>query len=256
MGFISFNLNYYKNKIEYYENNVLTKSDIYEAKQLLKMIDDLIDEKYYELYNALQKDSAIVDRLKTVVKASGEEPFAVMASGGSIQRLNNDKTELKKYLDDLTARAETYTNYPNNDFFEEIKRFCNSIEYDANRSYIFLLRDTLLPYVFFKNKYAENIYPYLISRSFFNMLYKNKNVDDVVRAVIFEALEKGYDDFEKYMRYCKKEISNKLTSFPKLATIVKNLLSQIKSEKNYSYRDGLLRYLSSALVCVRRTDRI
>ncbi|MDE6586055.1 MAG: hypothetical protein K2K80_05185 [Clostridia bacterium] len=231
MSFISFNLNYYKQRIEYYEKSALTKNDIYEAKQLLKLIDDLIDEGYYELSDALQKDSCIVDRLKSVIKAAGEEPFNNVVSDKSSAGFNNEEIELSKYIDNLIIRAKAYTHYSDYSFLTEIKSFCNSIKYDKNCSYIFLLRDTLLPYIFFKNKLAENIYPYLISRSFLNLIYKNGNVDDIVRAVIIKALENGHNSFESYFNYCKREILNNLSVFPKIITVIKDLLSEIKSEK-------------------------
>ena len=43
MGFISFNEDYYRRKLEGYENGILTDADIYEAKQLMKVLDDLAD---------------------------------------------------------------------------------------------------------------------------------------------------------------------------------------------------------------------
>lgn len=231
MSFISFNLNYYKQKIEYYENSALTKSDIYEAKQLLKLVDDLIDEGYYELFDALQKDFAIVDRLKTVIELAGEKPFTTAISDKNLIRFNNEKIELSEYIDNLILRAQAHNYYSDDNFLAEIKNFCNSIEYDKNCSYVFLLRDTLLPYIFFKNKLAKNIYPCLISRSFLNLIYKDKNIDDIVRAVIFKALDNGHKDFESYIHYCKREIINNLSGFPKIITIIKDLLSEIKSEK-------------------------
>lgn len=231
MSFISFNLNYYKEKIEYYEKKALTKSEIYEAKQLLKLIDDLIDEGYFGLYNALQKDLAIVDRLKNVIKTAGDKPFTTDASDKSVQRFSNDKIELSTYIDNLISRVKVNTYYSDNKFLTEIKKFCNSIICDKNCSYVFLLRDTLLPYIYFKNKLAENIYPFLLSRSFLDLIYKQQNIDDIVRAVIFESLENGLKDFDSFVSYCKYEIRNRLSAFPKIVAIIKGLLSSIKSEK-------------------------
>ena len=44
MGFISFNEEYYRRKLEEYENMILSDAEIREAKQLLKVLDDLTDE--------------------------------------------------------------------------------------------------------------------------------------------------------------------------------------------------------------------
>ena len=43
MGFISFNENYYRHRLEVLENKELDDDDIYEAQQLLKVLDDLTD---------------------------------------------------------------------------------------------------------------------------------------------------------------------------------------------------------------------
>ena len=43
MGFISFNEEYYRRKLEEYENRILSDVEIREAKQLLKVLDDLTD---------------------------------------------------------------------------------------------------------------------------------------------------------------------------------------------------------------------
>lgn len=160
MSFISFNLNYYKDKIEDYENRVLDERDIYEAKQLLKLIDDFADEGYYTLFDAVQGDFAGVDRLKAVIKNAGEVPFAVVTDDKSSDRFKNEKIELSKYIENLILRAKEQTDYSDNGFLTEIKEFCESIKYDKNCAYVFLLRDTLLPYVYFKDKSAENISVY------------------------------------------------------------------------------------------------
>ena len=53
MGFISFNENYYRRKLEEYENKILSDADICEAKQLLKVLDDLTDERYTNLNDTI-----------------------------------------------------------------------------------------------------------------------------------------------------------------------------------------------------------
>lgn len=44
MGFLSFNEKYYAKTLERLEGRELNKSQLYEAKQLLKVLDDLLDE--------------------------------------------------------------------------------------------------------------------------------------------------------------------------------------------------------------------
>lgn len=65
MSFFSFNENFYRRKLEYYENRSLSNADIYEAKQLLKVLDDLTDEGYTNLgkfYVNLSSDEAVKEQ--------------------------------------------------------------------------------------------------------------------------------------------------------------------------------------------------
>ena len=55
MELISFNENYYRRKLEEYENKNLSDADICEAKQLLKVLDDLTDEGYTRRINGRTK---------------------------------------------------------------------------------------------------------------------------------------------------------------------------------------------------------
>ena len=77
MGFISFNEKYYRGKLEGYENKVLSDSDILEAKQLLKVLDDLTDEGYTNLNDTMEKDFSCLTRLRAVLRRYGEVPFPV-----------------------------------------------------------------------------------------------------------------------------------------------------------------------------------
>ena len=57
MGFMSFNENYYRRKLEECENKILSDTEIREAKQLLKVLDDLTDEGYTNLNDTMEADS-------------------------------------------------------------------------------------------------------------------------------------------------------------------------------------------------------
>lgn len=231
MSFVSFNLNFYKEKIERYENCPLTQADLLEAKRLLKMVDDLIDEGYFELFSVLQEQGGIVDRLKKVIECAGERPFSTILRKATTDVFRSDQTEFAEYLNGLTARASEVTPCADEGFLHEIVGFCNSIEYDESCAYVFLLRDALLPYLYFANQGRKNLFPLLLSRRFLNLLCNNAGVDDVVRSAVFEALENGCKDFESFIAYCKKAIVDKLSPFPNVTQAVKDLLKKIDSEK-------------------------
>ena len=55
MGFISFSLDYYKAELQKLESAMASEENVYHAKQLLKMLDDLLDEGYTELNKKWKK---------------------------------------------------------------------------------------------------------------------------------------------------------------------------------------------------------
>ena len=77
MGFMSFNENYYRRKLEEYENKILSDTEIREAKQLLKVLDDLTDEGYTNLNDTMEADFSCLTRLRAVLHRCGEAPFLI-----------------------------------------------------------------------------------------------------------------------------------------------------------------------------------
>ena len=77
MGFISFNENYYRRKLEDYENKILSDAEIREAKQLLKVLDDLTDEGYTNLNDRMEEDFSCLTRLRAVLHQCGVVPFPI-----------------------------------------------------------------------------------------------------------------------------------------------------------------------------------
>ena len=59
MGFISFSLNYYERELRQLEAEDVTAESIYKAKQMLKMLDDLVDEGYTELNENWKKHTKV-----------------------------------------------------------------------------------------------------------------------------------------------------------------------------------------------------
>lgn len=77
MGFVSFNLNYYKSQLLQLESAPATDESIYRAKQLLKILDDLQDEGYTSLCEALEENYQGVSRLKIYLQSNNVAPLFV-----------------------------------------------------------------------------------------------------------------------------------------------------------------------------------
>lgn len=229
MGFISFNLAYYGKKTEYYENKRLNAEEIAEAKRLLKLVEDLKDEGYDELFNALQSAFWGVDRLRAILNSYGEEPFKIKARVAGADEYKWETAELTEYLGGLIKRCEDVAG--ESKFADEVENFRDFIGYEEGASYVFLLRDALLPYVYYSKNNAKNLYPWLISRKFFDLVCNGAHIDDLIRSVIFAALERGYRDFRSFTDYCKGEISVIIERYPDVSATLGKLLADIRSEK-------------------------
>lgn len=72
MDFISFNLEFYKNELQKLKTAIVSEETIYRAKQLLKMIDDLLDEGYTNLNNILEETYSGVSRLRAYLKDNND----------------------------------------------------------------------------------------------------------------------------------------------------------------------------------------
>lgn len=231
MGFISFSLNYYEDKIEYYEHNRLTKDDIYEAKQLLKMIDDLIDEGYTELYDKIEAEFHGVTRIKQILELHNEKPFEIQKHLVTNQCYDTEQIELTAGISKMLKDADIHTDLSDNPFLQEMLSFCKWVGYDEDTAYIFLLRDTLLVYLYFMKMDRQELYPWLIGRDFMNHISSGNNIDDVVRASFFDALEAGCNDFYSFKEYCTTKIGQDLKRYPEVITVINQLLSKIKKRK-------------------------
>jgi hypothetical protein len=192
MGFMSFNENYYRRKLEEYENKILSDAEIREAKQLLKVLDDLTDEGYTNLNDTMEEDFSCLTRLRAVLHRCGVVPFPIDHERLSDTVYGKNEYELEALLGNLIEDAGSHSGVSANPFLEEIYRYCEWIGYEEDTAYVFLMRDALLPYVFFRSRGRDNIYPWLISRRFLEDITETEYVDDDIRLPLYEALESGY----------------------------------------------------------------
>ena len=241
MGFISYSLNYYKNELEKIEQGVVSKETIYKAKQLLKMLDDLLDEGYTELNKHLEAEFQGASRLRNYLEKNGAKPFAMPHKVVTDAQVTygNDKLELTQVIETMISGAEALagedvgnSSIEIDTFLEELLRFCEWIGYEEDTAYIFLLRDTLLPYIYYRAKSRTEVYPWLLGRKTLEALSGKSGVDDEIRAAVIKALEeeKGRS-FNELCEAVLPGIRSTLKDYPKMEQDLKNMLAKIKKQR-------------------------
>ena len=234
MGFISFNLEFYKNELENLKTAPVSEETIYRAKQLLKMLDDLVDEGYTELNQKSEETFSGVSKLRAYLKENHSEPFPIFRNPFSGMDLPYEQRacELTEALDELTLKAEKSSDVCDHAFLSELIDFCNWIGYEEDTAYIFLLRDTLLPFISYQNKRRKHIYPWLLGRKTLTKLTGKENVDDEIRSPIFQVLESGRcrntDDF---FGMVLPEIRSFLKKYPEIGKSFLPMLGEIGEKK-------------------------
>ncbi len=230
MGFLSYSLRYYREKIEQYETEPLTPAAVYEAKQLLKMLDDLLDEGYTALNQQMEETFSGVTRLKRLLTAWGQAPFPLPA----VRRPEGEygaPQELTAYLKGLRKSPGQCGQPSRSPFLGELERFCAWIGYRDDTAYVFLLRDTLLPFLYYQAAGRENLYPWLIGRKFVDSLSSAPHLDDHIRAVFFEALESGMEQEQEFLDYSRREIKKRIRQFPAVEKALRQLLEPVAAPK-------------------------
>ena len=233
MGFISFNLEFYKNELQKLKTATVSEETVYRAKQLLKMLDDLLDEGYTELNNKLEETFSGVSKLRAYLEDNHIEPFPVYRKPFSASEVTYGQCtyELAEAIKKLAENAKTSTDVRNDEFFTELIDFCKWIGYEEDTAYIFLLRDTLLPYIYYQNKNRKNIYPWLLGRKTLTKLTGTDNVDDEIRSSIITALE--YGQCGNYKDFCDtvlSDIRSVLKRYPEIENCLIAMLCGIKEK--------------------------
>lgn len=234
MSFITYSLSFYENELNAIEHNVVTDKSIYRAKQLLKMLDDLVDEGYTELYEALEQTKNGVSRLKKYIDDNHAEPFVLCskAISNDINTYGTENIELTEAINTVYKRAVDSSIVSNDAFVQRLQAFCDWIEYESDAAYIFLLRDTLLPYVFYLYKERKHIYPWLLSRQSLASISGNAYIDDELRDKIICALEQNAPrSFEEFSRRVLPDMRKVLRNYPLLETALTDLLNDIQQKR-------------------------
>lgn len=231
MGFLSYNLKYFANEIIRMESSETNSKEIYHARQLLKILDDLLDEGYTGLASSLEASCNGISRLRNYLKANNVKPFPEPHRIQESLDIEYDSNSIE-----LTAAVQELMNAANESqdircdaFLNELACFCKWIGYANDTSYIFLFRDTLLPYVYYQSKGRTNIHPWLLGRRTLEQMTGAADVDDEIRASIYKALERGESrNFEEFCKATLPEIKATLKRYPTVERTFSKLLDEIE----------------------------
>ncbi len=230
MGFLSFNEKYYARKLDEYEGKALADAQIYEAKQLLKVLDDLSDEGYTALSERLENKFHCVTRLKAVLERYDETPFDV-PKAICPPAYDRQEKELGDFLSELTVSLPDPARGKGSDLLFDIVEYSRFLRREKDEAYVFLLRDCLLPYLRFAKDGKEGLYAYPIGRAFLRDISGEKNFDDIIRLPIYLAAEEGICDFAQFKEFFVRETKKTLRAYSRVKDTLARLLDGIPFDK-------------------------
>lgn len=230
MGFLSFHERYYREKLAYWESRTLSPAELYDLKQNLKIIDDMVDEGYTNLCSDVEKTFSGMTRMRALLHAYGEEPFPVGADALPDTVYGDTEYELSGLLDELYRRAAA-ERAGDNPFLARVRAYSDWIPRTPDTAYVFLFRDALLPYFRFRANGCTALYPWLISRRFLHRIAGGTDVDDEIRLPVYNALESGHTDPASFFAYCLPRIRAVLKEYPVLAECLTALLRSIPEKR-------------------------
>ena len=245
MDFVEFNLKYYADKIKEYKaipKAGLTKEVLHEAKVLHKFLEDTKDEGYLETYNLFQTQLNACSELEAFITANNEQPFRLtkIANYKDIAYDRNSVESLSSYLIKLGNVSSTpFVNSGEIEGFEkEYKSILDFSEWvyttsKKNTTVVFLLRDTLLPYLAFKSWNTDpsiESVPLLVGRKYLEVFASSEELYDKIHEAEYDAIYQGKHlngEFQKSV--CKNLKSLLITKFPELYAALADLLGKIQS---------------------------
>ena len=233
MGFISYNLSFYRAELARLAACAADEGTVYRARQLLKLLDDLADEGYTELGDALEADCRGVSRLREYLRAHNAAPFplSLQPPGAADVAYASGDEELTGAIRALCAGAAASHAVCGDAFLERLRAFCEWIGYEEDTAYIFLLRDALLPYIYYLSRGRKRIYPWLLGRKAFGAMTGCANADDGIRASIIDALERGCADFGAFCGHALPDIRATLARYPGAAACLRSMLGGIRERR-------------------------
>lgn len=253
MGFLSFNEKYYTEALERLEGRTLDKSELYEAKQLLKLLDDLLDEGYTLLNRTLEEKYSAASRLRAILKAHNEAPFPIQERILRGVKYGDTEMNVEAICERLSERMQNSVAPSDNPFLTDLIGYCRWIPWQSDTAYVFLLRDAFLPYLYFKGSSKSNLYPWVINRDFLRQT-AGEGADDRLRLSVYEALESGVSDYGEFSAYCKPRIRKVLCKHPVLERTLREMLGGIREVKILVIESGYCGTVPLTLVAL--DDRV
>jgi len=237
ISFIDFNLEWYKNRIDYYfsqkTNGKVSDEIIHEAKVLHKFLEDIKDEGYQYTYNLFQDKLQATKKLEQFILQNHEKPFTIAQKSLLESELQYGQAEipLDEYLQSLSEQTQKVSQGDhNNVIYEEIYNFSKWVysSISPNTAVVFLLRDTLLPYFAFRywNRDATiTPIPLLIGRKFLGQFGNGNDIYNKISNAVYTSL---YNDPEQFQVGVVEIIKEYLQSNQELKTSLQRVLSKIK----------------------------
>lgn len=276
MHYMPYMLKYLPKKIdEYNKSSVVSKEQIHEAQMLLKEVLDLEDQGYINSFNTLVENLDIVNVLSDFLRKHNAEIIRPIKKIGKVNpNYNPNKYELEEYIDKMKGYVNKVTKQESSDpLLLDIMAYSKWLyqNYDSSTTYIFLLRDTLLPYLAFAkwNPSANNIKPWLIGRKWLALFRDEKEIkssiesknfgdnDELYETIyecLFTALDQENEDFNTFAAIMKDEFWQKKANFSKVISSLTNLLKTIKTEKIMVIESGRFASIPMLLKCI--DDRV
>lgn len=233
MGFLSYSLRYYREELQRLENRPASPESLYHARRLLRMLDDLDDEGYTALNGALEQAFCGTSRLRDYLKRHHAAPFSrppKRADAGALV-YPEAETELRGAIARAMQAASAMPEAGPSSFADRLRRFCRWIGYDGRTAYVFLLRDTLLPFVYYSARDLKRVYPWLLGRSAFAALTGRQDADDELRASVYRALEAGCTDFSSFLRAAVPDMRRTMLRYPRAKDALCSMLADIDAER-------------------------
>lgn len=241
MNYIEINKAYIREKIgQFKKTPIRTTRDVYLAKQLRKLIDDLDDEGYFALHQAVDEFDGY-EFLTDMILTNRETPFLIEKQSDTFQNASyGGKMLLEDFIEKMIAQAKKHEAGAEDEKLCEIRNYCEWLYRDRkDAAFLFLLRDAFLPYLYFREvKECVGLYPAIIGRHFFDYVCKKKSVDDEIRLILLSGL-KHAKNMTELKQACRSDMDRFLHENREIHVVLKKMLDDIPAKRIITVESGV-----------------